>query len=276
MEVDSTYLAQGFVDIDRSGKFHVYEKCLNDIDAIPYFQEIKHRSYRLLHLETSEALLEIGCGLGNDLYRMAKIVPEHCRLTGIDRSRTMIDKARENPQFSLLPHLTFTVADGKALPFEAESFDRCRIDRTLQHIPEPQRVIREVSRVLKPGGRVVIYDNDWSSFSLSLKETSVSRMIENYWCDAFVNGRIALHLKRYLKEEGFEEMTLYPSTLLLESFEAADAIYDIEETVMRIYREKQLKSKEAAEVIESLKNASKKGTFLCALTSYTFSAQKKY
>jgi len=276
MEADRSYLAEGFVDVDCSEDAQVYAQCLNYIDTIPYFQEIKQKSYQYLHLKEADALLEIGCGVGNDLYRMAELVPKSCHLTGIDRSRRMIERAKENPLFQTMHNLAFTVADGKSLPFEAATFDRCRIDRTLQHIPNPQRVIEEVSRVLQPGGRLVVYDNDWSSFSLSLKETRLSRMVENYWCDAFVNGRIALHLKGYLLDAGFEAVTLYPSTLLLDTLSIADAVYDIEKTVMRMKREGVLGNKEAAEVMDTLRVESEEGKFLCVLTSYTVSAQKRY
>ena len=180
------YLANGFVSVDNAENQTVYENCLNYIDAIPYFQDIKTKTYEMLRLEEVDSVLEIGCGIGTDVYRMASLVPKESRLIGIDSSTFMIEKARSNQYFEHSNNIEFIVADGRILPYKVSTFDRCRIDRTLQHIENPQKVVSEAYRVLKNSGILVVYDNDWSSFSLSLKDKRLSRIIENYWCDAFL------------------------------------------------------------------------------------------
>jgi len=263
------YLANGFAAVDETEDQTVYMNCLNYIDAIPYFNEVKTKTYELLKLKEANAVLEIGCGTGNDVYRMASYVSAESTVTGIDRSAFMIEKAQTNQMFEYSKNIDFKVADGRVLPYESFSFDRCRIDRTLQHIENPKKVVNEVYRVLESGGIFVAYDNDWNSFSLSLADKRLSRIIENYWCDALVNGRIGCHLKSYFSASGFKDITLYPSTLVLDDFEVADNIYDIEKTVNNALLDGLLTSLEAENIIKECYHQTEEGGFQCALTSYT-------
>jgi len=187
----------------------------------------------------------------------------------------MIEKVKSRALHEGKSGVELRVADGKVLPFADESFARCRIDRVLQHIPAPQQVIREASRILKPGGVLYLYDNDWSSFSLSMEETRLSRIVETYWCDAFVNGRIALHLKAYLHAAGFQVHSLLPSTLVLETFSEADRLYNITGTLARTIEAGLLSSEEAEAAADAMRKQTEEGTFMCALTSYTILAEKK-
>ena len=276
MQREKEYLAAGFKNIDETDEHAVYAACLNYIDGIPYFKEVKERSYEQLKLKEAKAVLEIGCGMGADVFRMVQRVSEQCMLTGIDQSRFMLEKAKSDPRFALYENIVFSQADARALPFASQSFDRCRMDRTLQHIAHPQKAVNEAFRVLETGGIFVVYDNDWSTFSLSLTDTRLSRIVKTYWCDAFENGRIAIELKSYLHRAGFTQITYVPSTLVLEDFATADRIYDIEKTVLLAQKEQYLSQEEAKNIVEELKQQTEEGTFLCALTSYTVTAVKDF
>lgn len=268
------YLANGFAAVDETEDQTVYMNCLNYIDAIPYFNEVKTKTYELLKLEEAKAVLEVGCGLGFDVYRMAVKVPKEGMITGIDRSAFMIEKAQHNQMFEAYKNVEFKVADGRALPYETDSYDRCRIDRTLQHIENPQEVVNEVYRVLESDGIFVVYDNDWSSFSLSLADKRLSRIIEDYWCDAFVNGRIGCHLKAYFSVAGFKNIILHPTTLVLDDFEVADKIYDIKKTVNNALLDGLLTSLEVDNIFKECYTQTEEGGFQCALTSYTICGSK--
>jgi len=275
LKKENDYLAVGFQNVDDTQKQAFYLACLRSIDAIPYFQEVKERSYDLLKLKEAKAVLEIGCGMGADLFRMAERISDRCTLSGVDQSLFMLEEAKLNPCYAQYNNLFLYHADARSLPFESQKFDRCRIDRTLQHISHPEKVINEVFRVLESGGICVIYDNDWSTFSLSLRDSRLSRIVEIYWCDAFENGRIAIELKGYLHRAGFTQITYLPSTLVIEDFATADKLYDIEKTLFMAEKENDLTKAEVKKILEECKEQTKEGTFLCALTSYTISAVKE-
>ena len=100
-------------------------------------------------------LLEIGCGMGTDLLQFAR---GGARCTGIDLTPRSVEITRH--RFKLYDvHGAFTLADGEHLPFASETFDVVYSNGVLHHTPDTAGAIREVHRVLRPGGtaKVMLY-----------------------------------------------------------------------------------------------------------------------
>jgi SAM-dependent methyltransferase len=103
----------------------------------------------LLDARPGEALLDVACGTGAFV---AHAVQAGLRATGTDVSDVAIEAGR-----AALPAAEFVVADGQELPFEDASFDRVTCLGSLEHFPDPHRGAAEMQRVLRPGGRAVVY-----------------------------------------------------------------------------------------------------------------------
>ena len=97
-------------------------------------------------------VLEIGCGLGTDGAQFAKAGADY---TGIDLTEAAIELARSRFEISGLSG-EFRVADAENLDFADDSFDRVYSHGVLHHTPDTARAIREIHRVLKPGGRAIV------------------------------------------------------------------------------------------------------------------------
>jgi len=95
-------------------------------------------------------VLEIGVGNGAHL----KLYQRH-RITGIDTSLAMLESARKNQR----PDMELLQMNGEALEFEDNSFDYVVLSHVLAVVDEPEQVMEEVQRVLKPGGRVFILNH---------------------------------------------------------------------------------------------------------------------
>ena len=92
-----------------------------------------------------DKVLEVGCGTGADLLQFAK----HGALaTGVDLTTNHVDLARKRVGELAVVHK----ADARHLPFEDESFDYVYSHGVLHHCDEPEQVVREMMRVLRPGG----------------------------------------------------------------------------------------------------------------------------
>ncbi len=103
----------------------------------------------------SARLLEIGCGMGTDLLQFAR---GGARCVGIDLTPRSVEITRH--RFALYDARgAFMIADGEHLPFAAESFDVVYSNGVLHHTPDTAGAIREVHRVLRPGGtaKVMLY-----------------------------------------------------------------------------------------------------------------------
>lgn len=98
-------------------------------------------------------VLEVGVGTGLSLERY----DTHLEVTGIDFSAQMLAKAREKVSRRGLTHVTaLHQMDARALDFPDHTFDIIAAMHVLSVVPEPQKVMTEIARVLKPGGRAVI------------------------------------------------------------------------------------------------------------------------
>ena len=97
-------------------------------------------------------VLEIGCGLGTDGAQFAKAGAHY---TGIDLTQAATELARKRFEVSGLPG-EFQVADAENLDFTDESFDLVYSHGVLHHTPDTARAVREIHRVLKPGGRAIV------------------------------------------------------------------------------------------------------------------------
>ena len=113
---------------------------------------------RLLELEPDSFVLEVGCGSGGYALHLAERVG--CRLVGLDLNAPGIRNAnRLASARGLVSRARFEQCDAsKNLPFEDETFDAVFSNDVLCHLPGRPEVLSEISRVLKPGGRMLFSD----------------------------------------------------------------------------------------------------------------------
>ncbi|MBI3636333.1 MAG: methyltransferase domain-containing protein [Candidatus Rokubacteria bacterium] len=110
---------------------------------------------RHLALQPSDAVLEVGIGTGLNL----PLYPPTCRLTGIDLSQEMLDKAVERVENLAMPGVTLKVMDATSMDFGDDAFDKAVATYTISAVPDPVAVLREMRRVVKPGGVIVILNH---------------------------------------------------------------------------------------------------------------------
>jgi phosphatidylethanolamine/phosphatidyl-N-methylethanolamine N-methyltransferase len=108
-----------------------------------------------LSLEPDDRVLEVGIGTGLNL----PLYPPSCPLTGIDLSQEMLDKAVERVQTLAMPNVTLKVMDATSLDFGDNEFDKAVATYTISAVPDPVAVLREMRRVVKPGGAIVILNH---------------------------------------------------------------------------------------------------------------------
>ena len=112
------------------------------------------------------AVLEIGCGLGTDGAQFAKAGAHY---TGIDLTDAAVNLARRRFEIFNL-HGSFCVGDAERLDFPDNSFDLVYSHGVLHHTPDTQAAVREIHRVLRPGGRaiVMLYHRDSYNYRINI------------------------------------------------------------------------------------------------------------
>ncbi|HET9528570.1 MAG TPA: class I SAM-dependent methyltransferase [Pyrinomonadaceae bacterium] len=111
-------------------------------------------------------VLEVGCGLGTDGAQFAKAGAVY---TGVDLTEAAVDLARRRFDLFTLPG-SFRVADAEKLDFPNDSFDLVYSHGVLHHTPDTAAAIREIHRVLRPGGRAVVmlYHRDSYNYCVNI------------------------------------------------------------------------------------------------------------
>jgi phosphatidylethanolamine/phosphatidyl-N-methylethanolamine N-methyltransferase len=110
---------------------------------------------RQLALQRSDSVLEVGIGTGLNL----PLYPATCALTGIDLSQEMLDKAVERVETLAMPNVTLKVMDATSMDFGDDEFDKAVATYTISAVPDPVAVLREMRRVVKPGGVIVVLNH---------------------------------------------------------------------------------------------------------------------
>lgn len=170
----------------------------------------------LLHHDTrypaGSKVLEGGCGVGAQTAILAKKSPR-AHFTSVDISEKCLHMAESLSRKSGLSNVAFRQADLLALPFDNASFDHVFVCFVLEHLERPLEALKELRRVLKPGGTITVIEGDHGSCYFH-PETKEARRA--WQClvkvQAFLkaNSLIGRELYPVLRKAGFKNILVSP------------------------------------------------------------------
>lgn len=109
-------------------------------------------------IKKGDHVLDLGSGAGNDCFVARAIAGENGKVTGLDITEQMINKARENCAKLNFNNVEFVLGDIEAMPFEDKTFDVVISNCVLNLVPDKTIAFREIFRVLKTGGHFCVSD----------------------------------------------------------------------------------------------------------------------
>jgi ubiquinone/menaquinone biosynthesis C-methylase UbiE len=191
--------SHAFRDVDATTQPATHVRYLQTVSALEQAQAYKRRSIDMLDIHPGARVLDVGCGVGDEVRLMAQRVGRDGRAVGIDSSAVMIAEAQKRSEGLDLP-VEFRVGDIHRLDYLDETFDGCRVDRVLQHLDDPQRALGELVRVAKPGAPIVAAEPDWETVVVDLPDRALVRKVTHILCDHLVrNAWIGRQLYRHFQ-----------------------------------------------------------------------------
>ncbi|WP_181348226.1 demethylmenaquinone methyltransferase [Thalassobacillus sp. CUG 92003] len=135
---------------------HIYKR-YDRMNSIISFQQ--HRFWRRdvmkrMNVQPGESALDVCCGTGDWTFALADKTGEQGKVIGIDFSDNMLSVAINKKLERKTPQIEFERGNAMALPFPSDHFDYVTIGFGLRNVPDYTQVLREMRRVVKPGGTV--------------------------------------------------------------------------------------------------------------------------
>lgn len=179
---------------------------LEAVERIPEFQWYKRQIRRFFAPEHGDTVIDVGCGIG---YHACRIAAEYqgTRVIGLDRL-AMLQEARRravslNAPVDLLP------AAAQALPLADNSVRACLVERVLKYLPDPEVALAEMARVLRPGGRLGVFELDYASTMLG-GELDIAGQIGEMLNASVAQPRMGRRLPELLHDAGLTEISIQP------------------------------------------------------------------
>lgn len=185
----------------------------------PFIRETGARALRALDLQPGAHVLEVGCGTGVFLPALAAAVGPRGRIVGVDHAPALLSRARQRiAAHELTTPIDLIEGDAHALPFATGTFDAAHCERVLMHLENPGVAIREMVRVVKPGGRVVAAEIAARLAGINHPDHEMAEWLSRLQASAVRNGWIGLELRREFGEAGLVETK-------------AEAVMDVEDVL---------------------------------------------
>jgi phosphatidylethanolamine/phosphatidyl-N-methylethanolamine N-methyltransferase len=135
----------------------VYDKIAKvyDLTFGPTLHPGRLKAIQRMAIQPGERVLEVGVGTGINL----SLYPKNCAVTGIDFSGSMLEIARERAARKEIRNVRLLQMDAADLKFADDSFDVVYAPYLISVVPDPVKVAREMRRVCRPGGRIVLLNH---------------------------------------------------------------------------------------------------------------------
>ena len=200
---------RGFQDDGEAEKQAAFFRYLDNANRLESVEEYRKRILDLYPIEKGMRILDVGCGLGHEVQKLAEHVGPDGHVVGMDKSEALIAEARRRASEVSAP-VEFFAGDASHLDLPDNSFDLCRAERFLIFLEDPQAVISEMIRVVRAGGNVVVFDFDYAGFSVDVPDQELMDRVRKIRIGSVPSPLIGRQLRRLFRQKGLLDIKVVP------------------------------------------------------------------
>jgi len=228
-----------------------------------------------LALPSSAQVLEVGCGTGAMTRSLARRPAFSGKAFGVDHSLPFIEAAnRFAYNENVSDRVDFRVGDAHSLDFPPATFDAVIAHTLISHVTEPTAVLREMARVVRPGGAVTLFDGDYASLTYAFPDHDFGHRMDVALASAAFNNPLVMRdLPRLLPELGLKMTAAWGDVVA----EIGNGSYfrSFAETYAPYVTRAGLLPAETVEAwLTAQQQSMENGTFFASCNYYTYLAQR--
>ncbi|MFI7068288.1 methyltransferase domain-containing protein [Kribbella sp. NPDC050124] len=268
------------IDLSSRGSFKIADAQTQDTAMLAMVLDLMAqrpavRTLRAWALEqlaplAGETAVDVGSGTGEDVVALAELVGPQGHAIGVEPSPGLRAEAHQRAEAA--QGVEFVDGDVGALPFAGESVDVIRCERVLQHVADAAGAVREMARVLRPGGRIVLIDTDWATAIVHPADPAVLQKMVDYFLADSANPYSGRRLRGQLAAAGLE-ITGETAATWIEAQEGARQGF-VSMMQLTALKAGVITPTEAETFARDLADAADRGAFHLSLTMYAVSARK--
>jgi ubiquinone/menaquinone biosynthesis C-methylase UbiE len=261
----------GEIDAQTSERQAQFRDYLDAVERSSTIQRVRERALVEWRLDHPHRLLDVGAGAGGVARELIKLTGPGGEVVALDNSQAMIDAAQARDGGS---GVRYVVGDVSSLPYGDGHFDGVRTERVLQHLADPDAAIAEMSRVLRPGGRICLIDTDWDSLLVDGSPTDMHVRLTQVMTFLGAGRRSGRTLRRRLLTQGYTDVEATPVTVATSSRDEASVLFPVfdPDTVKKTQEFGEEETRHGW--LDSLEQAVGDGTFLATLTIWIATGTK--
>lgn len=248
-------------------------KRLERMYRTPSMADRRRRIRETLALSPGEDVLSIGTGPGFEAQGFAEDVGADGRVHGIDTAKPMLAAASE--RCGDLPGVTFEQADAASLSVADGAFDAAAAVQIYEYVPDLETALEELYRVLRPGGRAIVFDSDWSTMAYNVADEARSDRILRAFDGHCPHPRLARTLRPRLERAAFEvtgqDVYVHFETELTEDAVGAAFLTPIRQFVTE---QADIEESEAQAWVADVHERAEAGEYFFTFNQYLFEVEK--
>jgi ubiquinone/menaquinone biosynthesis C-methylase UbiE len=220
-----------------------------------------------------ERIVDVGCGPGFFCVELAEEVGESGIVLGLDTSAAMLALAKR--RCAGRANVELREAEATHLPAEDGSFDAALCVQVLEYVPDATAALADMRRVLRPGGRVVVWDVDWATLSIHSEDAALTERVLAGWDEHLTHRSLPRSLASRMRAVGFADVGMQAHVFATVEFDT-ETYGTATVSVMSAFvaGRESVGDDAAARWLAEQRELGRRGEFYFAVTQFCFTATK--